>query len=388
MSSFDLTLGETFLFYEYVQGPAFNGLEYFNDVEETFDLAHSVSHVFNDLLADGFAVSSDFNPYHHLSVAEFLSFDSVFGLPVQVSATSLEVLHSQTVRDIDIAFFSLEVLHGVDIFWEEVSSGWHGTNYAQGVPYYWFTPSEWLNIDEEAIVVKVNFATSLDRLNMRHTVDQTYDFNNIIFDQFFIYGWPTLAWGALASDGFSLDEITMQYLGFYAHEYLAMGTETESQWHGDHLLSEKVFIYDWAKQIQGFSNTISDAIDIASALKVPYFDRLISGIDYSGDIELTNTVATLILAEVLKAQASIGIGLQVIYGIQDGMALTGGITSALAQDYISTIEDGFGISAETASQFVFFKVIQDAIAGTDSSLSKAFVDAIIEDSTGFEGSVN
>lgn len=379
MAELQIEVSETVLFYEYCQGNLFNGLEYDETVEESLDLAHAVYHVWNDLLDDTIGFEVDFTPNHFLILGESLLFLEQFGLPIRVSSTNLSVIHEQRVRQVDIAYLGLEVIHGIDVFWEEVSSAWHGTSFTKGVPYYWLENGEWLNVDDYDIVVRVNFATALDRLNMRHDVQQFYNFNNIILDQFFGYDWIKWAWGVISDDGFLFADTAVHYLGFHIHEYLFAQTSSEAQWKGEHLLSENAFIYDASKQIQGYENVIGEVLNIEVALRIPYLEKIISNVKASEDLDLTNTITTLVLNEFLKAQAAITIGLKVVYGIQENLPLTDSIFMAMAQDYLNTIEDGFGISVESAVNFITFNAIQEAILNQDDSASKSIItDSLLE----------
>lgn len=389
MSNLEVIVEEYCLFYEYVQGNTFNGLEYNDTIEDGFDLSHAVYHVWNDLLVEEVDFTEAFIPYHYQVIAEALGFEEQFGLPIQVSATSLEIMHEQKVRPIDIAFFSLEVLHGVDIFWEELSSGLHSTEYTQGVPYHFFKNIDYLSLDNPATVVKVNFAQSLDRFNMRHTVEQFYNFNNIVREQFFVYDWLTIGWGKLAEDCIKLADSMARYIGFSLCEYLFPTTSAEARFIGDHTLSERVFVYDQAKQVKGYSDTLEDAMDVSCLVQAPYFARLLAGIGLTDDLELTNTIATLVLTEVMQAKATVLIGLSIVFSIKDNMVMVDEFTlAALTRDYVNTIEDGFGLSVEAAASFVVCQVIEDAIAGEDTALKQLLIDTALEDSAGFEGSVN
>ena len=387
MSEFQLELSETILYYEYLQGNQFNGLEYDDFIEEGFDLTHAVYHVFVDLVEDGFGCEVAFTPYHFVIVSEHFGYEEIFGLPIQISATTLEVIHEQTVRPVDIAYFGLEVLHGVDVFWEEVSSAWHGMSYSQGVPYYWFENIDYLGLDVGSVVVKVNFAQSLDRLNMRHDVQQFYNFNNIILDQFFGYDWIRLAWGVSGKDGFAFADAVAHGLGFSIYEYLFTKTTSEAQWQGDHLLSEKVFAYDTSKHARGYEDVIGEVLTIEAAMRVPYLEKIISQVRADDDLELTNTITSLILSEFLKSQAAITIGLRIVYGIQENLQFNDAVFMAMALDYLNTIEDGFGISVEAATNFITFATIQDAILNQDDSASKSIITDSIIDAMDYTGDV-
>ena len=389
MSDIEITISETCLFYDYDQGNTFNGLEYDDTIEDSFGLDHDVYHVFNDLLEDTFDLIEAFDPLHYVVVLDGFGYEEQFGLPIQVSATSLEVMHEQKVRPVDVAFFSLEVLHGVDIFWEEVSSNLHSTIYSQGVPYHFFENIDYLGFDPSAIVVKVNFAQSLDRLNMRHTVEQFYNFNNMIMDRFFIYDWPGLAWGKHIADGMNLADSAIRYLGFSLCDYLFPASTAEAKFIGDHTVAERAFVYDHAKQVKGYADTLADALDLSDLLQAPYFDRVLAGMGLADDLELTNTITTMVLAEVMKAKATVLIGLSIASGVKDTMGLADEFTlAALTRDYVNTIEDGFGLSVEAAASFIVFRVIEDAIAGGDTTLKQLVIDTAIFDEAGFEGSVN
>ena len=236
--------------------------------------------------------------------------------------------------------------------------------------------------------MKVNFAQSLDRLNMMHSVLQTYDFNNIILESFFTYDWSKIAWGVATRDGFEFADITMHYIGLQVFDFLFTEDVSVGQWIGHHTLIDTAFVFDRAKQIQGYSDLLSEMVDLNEALKIPYFDKLISNLEPCDDIGLTNTITSLVLGEFLKAQASLSIGLKVLFGISENANISDGAISVLAQDYINTIEDGFGISVESAATFLSFRIIQDSILNDDITLSKAMFDMQLSDITDFLGGIN
>lgn len=389
MSILDVDISETILFYEYCQGNSFNGLEYDDTIEDGFGLYHDVYHVWNDLLEDSMGLEAAFTPYHYMVIGERLSLGEEFGLPIRVSATNLAVIHEQRIRQVDIAFFGLEVLHGVDIFWEEVSSAWHATEYTQGVPYYWFDNIDYLGLDVNSTVVKVNFAQSLDRLNMRHNVDQTYDFNNIIQDRFFIYDWPNIGWGKTAKDSMLFADTAARAIGFSLYEYLFPQSVADSKFVGDHVIRDNAFIWDKSQQVKGYSDTLEVIFDLSDIMSAPYFGRLVSGLDICDDLELTNTITSLALAETIKAISTVAVCLNIAFGVNDVLTMLDEFTlSALVRDYVDTIEDGFNLSAETASNFIIFRVIEDALSGEDTALMKLFINETIDDESNFEGSMN
>ena len=381
MADFDIQVDELCMLYEYQQGTLFNGLEYFDTVEESLGLSTPTYIVFVDELAETIGFSGSYAPVHMLVLLESLGLEEQFGFPSQVSATSLEVIHGQVVRPVDVCYFGLEVLHGIDIFWEEVSSGLHGTSDAKGVPYHWFTMYESFEVLDEDIVVKVTFSTVSDFFNMRHTVEQLYNFNNFIGEQLFIYGWPGLAWGKLIEDGCLLEDSLFKYLGFSLIEYLFGSTKADSGWIGSQVLDSKMFVYDTNKQIQGFTENMVEALALIGVSKVPWMEKLLGNLTVSDNIEQTRMSTTMILNETLQIEAIVTVVLRILAGINDKFVMNeSSVLATVIQDYMETIQDGFAVSIETVFNFVLSQLMSDIITGTDSSLSTWYLDLVMTDS--------
>jgi len=391
MTVFNDQAEELLLFYEYVQGNPFNGSEYSDVIYEVVGFVVSSYVVYVDELFETLAIVPSFDSHHtpYCIIQEGFHAQEFYGFPAQVSQSVLDVVHSQKTPEIDICFFELEVLHGIDIFWEEISSGLHCVGYDQGVPYYWMNMYEYLGIGDPATIVKVNFANSLDRVNMRHTVEQLYNFNNCIQEQLFTYGWPSIAWGNLIEDGYVIDDSLARYLGFSVTDYLFTQTRAQSRWVGKHTLKSNIFVYDVDKQIQGFSEDMADAITISELIKAPFLEKLMTDLGVSGDIEKTTTITSLLLKENIRIKTTMALAMGMALGISDGIKLVeSSVLATVLQDYLETIQDGFGIGVDSAMNFVMSQLITDSLVGTDSPLLNWYMELALDESIGFSEEIN
>lgn len=389
MADFDIHVDELCMLYEYQQGTLFNGLEYFNTVEESLGLSTPTYIVFVDELAETIGFSESHDPVHMLVLLESLGLEEQFGFPSQVSATSLEVIHGQVVRPVDVCYFGLEVLHGIDIFWEEVSSGLHGTSDAKGVPYHWFTMYESFEALDEDTIVKVTFSTVPDFFNMRHTVEQLYNFNNFLNEQMFTYDWPGLAWGKLIEDGCILGSALTRYLGFVANDCLFTQTQAQSMWNGKQVIDDRMFAYDTGKLVQGFSEAMGETVGITDLAKAPFIEKLMGVLGITGGIEKTNFKISLVLKEAVKIKTALTLALIMLPNVKDGFTVADNqVLAELMVDYLETIKDGFGINIDSALNFVMSKLIEDTLTGNDSALIKWYLDILLAESIDFTEEIN
>jgi len=385
MTVFDIQAEELCLLYEYNQGNPFNGSEYVEILEDGISFVDSGYIVWVDMVSDGLDFSESFTPDHtpYCIIKDGFTFGELFGLPAQVSNSILNIIHTQTARPVDICFFELEVLHGIDIFWEEVSSGLHCVGYDQGVPYHWLTVFESWGFDTPATIVAVTFSESLDRLNMRHEVDQLYNFNNSVNEQLFTYGWPSIAWGKLIEDWYVLTDDLAPYLGFSITEHLFTDTMAGSQWIGNLPLNSTMFAYDVDQQIQGFSESMLETIDMEDLIQSPFIENLMASLGISGDIEKTNAIATLMLKENLRVSTTVALGMSMALGITDSIKVVeGSVLAMVVQDFVETLQDGFGVSVEAAMGFVMSKIIDDTLACNDSPLNNWYLNLLLAESLG------
>ena len=288
MADFDIHVDELCMLYEYQQGTLFNGLEYFDTVEEGLDISCPTYIVFVDELSETMGFSESYAPVHMLVVLEGLGLEEQFGFPSQVSATSLEVIHGQVVRPVDICYFGLEVLHGVDIFWEEVSSEIHSTSFAKGVPYHWLMLYEYFEVLDDGTIVKVTFSEVPDRINMRHTVTQLYNFNNFVNEQLFTYGWPGIAWGKAVDENLSSLDALSEIIGLSAIDYLWNQDKTDSKWIGEHLLKSGMFSWDKNDAARGYECNADDALAINDCIVSRFLELIMEAFATAGDISSTN----------------------------------------------------------------------------------------------------
>jgi hypothetical protein len=250
------------------------GLVFDDLIEETIDLGpEEVLTVYSDVIEEalGFA-EGDFTGNHWVSVSDWIDFQEAFGPPLRVRQSVLNVIMTTPVTPALIAHVHLDVLHGVDVFWEEVSSELQiHSSYANAVPYYWEWIFESLGIDmtepqpRPPITLTLKLLSN-DLVNMRHDVTQEYLFNSKCFEEFFI--WDGIVWGwdkRLADSLVDIDSI-QEIIGKVADDYIYMGDGPVPRVKVVQIIDDRVFIFDAGTHEKYYLLTAADTIDISDRL--------------------------------------------------------------------------------------------------------------------------
>jgi hypothetical protein len=183
-------IDEYLWFSEAIQGNVnVAGLVFDDLIEETLDLGpEEVLTVYSDVLEDTIGLEEgDFKGIHWPAIGDSLAFSEFFGTPLRVRQTLLNVVMTNPLVPALIAHVHMDILHGVDTYWEEVSSELQcHSAYANAVPYYWEWIFESIDIDmtEPQPLPPITLALYLlqnDLVNMRHEVIQEYFFNSKCF---------------------------------------------------------------------------------------------------------------------------------------------------------------------------------------------------------------
>ena len=149
-----------------------------------------------------------------------------------------------------IANVHLDVLHGVDIYWEDVSDELQcHSSYANAVPYYWEWIFESIDIDMtepqplSPIYLRL-YLLATDLVNMRHDVEQEYLFNSMCFEEIFIWDEIVWGWDHLVADSLVDTDSIQEIIGKIADDYLYLGDAPVPQVTVLHIMDERFFIFD------------------------------------------------------------------------------------------------------------------------------------------------
>jgi hypothetical protein len=238
---------------ETIQGNVNVGGLVFDDlVEETLGLGpEEVLTVFSDVLEETLGLGEgDFTGTHLTEISDAISFTEQGGPPLRVRQSVLNLIMTTPVVPALIAHVHMDVLHGVDIYWEEVSSELQAhSSYVNAVPYWWEWIYEDLNIamtepqPQPPITVTFRLVAN-DLANMRHEITQEYYFNSACLESFFI--WDRYSWGWKHQVESSLigAETVQEIIGKVADEYLLLEETPEPLIKVLHIVEDLLFAFD------------------------------------------------------------------------------------------------------------------------------------------------
>lgn len=372
------------------------GLVFDDLIEETLDLGpEEVLTVYSDVLKDTIGLEEgDFKGIHWPAVGDSLTFSEFFGTPLRVRQTVVNVVMTNPLVPALIAHVHMDILHGVDIYWEEVSSELqcHST-YANAVPYYWEWIFESIEIDmtEPQPLPPITLALYLlqnDLVNMRHEVIQEYFFNSKCFEEFF--AWDRVVWGwyhLVDSPLCSADAIE-EIIGKVADEYILLGDLPEPLVKVLHIVGDRIFGFDTVTDEKYYLLTAEDSIDVGDVIgeifgQLVHEALIFQGITVNGLIRYFSAIdaihavdasvseryyllladETVEMADGVVTFPSLNMKIEETFNA-GAVAVTLGITGALASEslifadidsYIHglLIEDGFALGDEELAKWVF-----------------------------------
>ena len=258
-------------FSEYQQGNVnVAGLVFDDTLEDTLTLGpEEVLTVFVEALEETLNFTEgDFTGIHWPAVSDTLALQEIQGNPTRVKQSFLNLLLTAHLTPALIAHVHLDVLHGVDIFWEEVSDELQiHSSYANAVPYWWEWIYESLDIDmtepqPEPPLVLVLYLLENDLINMRHDVEQEYEFNSSCMEAFFL--WDDYVWGWVHLVESPLDgvEDVQEIIGKVADEYILLGDAPAPKVKVVQIMDERIFIFDAGTHEKYYLLTAADTIAI------------------------------------------------------------------------------------------------------------------------------
>jgi len=346
MSEIYLEAEDYLWFVESIQGNVnVAGLVFDDLIEETFDAGHDAYVAWTDLIDDTFGITEDFNPYHLPAINESLVFGEFFGSPLRVAQSILNVMTKAPMTPVKIAHVYVEILHGPDSFWEEVSSELQcHSSYANAVPYYWEWIYESLDIDmtepqpNPPIYLRL-YLSSNDLVNMRHDVVQEYLFNSMCFEELFIWDAVVWGWDKLLDESLVSTDAIQEIIGKVADDYLYLTDDQPLMLKVLHTLSDVFLAFD-AVETEKYYLLVADEALVINDGEVSYIagDTIIEDLGLS-DASASQGYFTGLATESLVF-ADIATFVHEII-IEEGIAI--GDVELTMWVYQVLIETGFGL---------------------------------------------
>ena len=274
---------EDYLWYAtYMQGNVnIAGLVYDDLLYEYLDSVDVAYTVNVDMIEESLALTESFDPHHFMFLEEFLDFNEVFGFPSRIKQVAINVIHEPIVSPVDLCHMSIDIIHGVDTYWEEIGDNVHfptdGT--ATVGLAFWDTLFESLDLEFEMApgtpgVWKAVYPVSSDIVNMRHEVDALWYFNNLSDEKLFTYDNVAFGWHHLVEMGIVITDNVQRHLGFKALEHLFFNGRSEVSWFGNNYLQDNLFIYDDSKGVYGFDEQAFESLLLEESLSAPFIEKL------------------------------------------------------------------------------------------------------------------
>ncbi len=249
------------------------GLVFDDLLEETLELGREdVLTVFSEQVEESLDFAEAFTPYHQAFCNDTITVEECFGTPLRVRQSVMNLIMTAPLVAAKISHVHLDVLHGIDIYWEEVSSELQAhSSYANAVPYYWEYIYESLDIDMTEpqpnpplyLVLKL---LENDLVNMRHTVEQEYLFNSKCFEELFVWQEMTWGWAKAVESPLEAADTIQEIIGKVADDYLYLVDEQELRLKVKHLINDRVFIFDTGTHEKYYLLTAADTIDFSDSL--------------------------------------------------------------------------------------------------------------------------
>lgn len=277
MTIHELELEDYLWFVEYQQGNVnIAGLVFDDLLEDELSLDHEVYHVWIDIIVEDLTIAEDFNPYHLPSISENIDFSEFFGSPLRVKQTVLNVVTQDILSPALIAHVHMNVLHGPDVYWEEVSDELQCTSsYVNAVPYYWEWVYESWNMEvtdpdpEPSLYVTFNF-TVTDLLVSTDTQTQDYLYNSKCDEILFL--WDLYAWGwdmdALSS--LICTDAIQEAIGKVAEDSLYFEDLETIIAKTNHLMDETLMAYDTSIDEKYYVLESLDTFDLSDLIVDAY----------------------------------------------------------------------------------------------------------------------
>jgi hypothetical protein len=277
MSIFHSEVEEYIFLNPYMQGNInVAGLIFDDLLTEQLSVTCPVWIVWVEEISESLEIETSFTPEHHCFLEDSYNFEDIkLGLPVRLGNMRVDVAHTPDVYPLACCFMQVDILHGIDTFYEEniermdfIDDGHFSEVY---FPYcYESLDIKMENVSEFKIYAcykVIKMATS-DHLNMRHSVVQEYYFNSKAFDYFFAYDKYAWGWDKYLADNF---DITLWLKGAYGksiHESLTAKLGLLATWTGQQELSERFMAYDQAIFEKFYAKVVEESLGLAVSMDV------------------------------------------------------------------------------------------------------------------------
>lgn len=330
-------------FDETIQGNVnVGGLVYDDLIEETLDLGpEEVLTVFSDVLEETLDFADDprrVGGQHWAAVSDNIDFQEKFGVPLRVRQSVLNVIMTTPVTPALIANVHLDVLHGVDVYWEEVSDELQcHSSYANAVPYYWEWIFESIDIDMTEpqplppIYLRI-YLSSNDLVNMRHDIVQEYLFNSKCFEEFFVWDGIVWGWDHQVAESLVDTDALQEIIGKIADDYLYLEDAETLLLKVLHIIDDRFFIFDAGTHEKYYLLTAADTIAIMD-----------DEVSFGAVVGVDPIVDALGISETVSTQA--------IFTRLAAESLTFADMPALLQEFL--IEEGLEIGDVELTRWVF-----------------------------------
>ena len=352
MSVFNDVLDDYLWFETYMQGNVnVPGLVYDDLFQEYLDVLDEGYTVNVDLVESGIDFSEAFAPEHLVLLSEQFNLSELFGFPTRAKQVAINVMHQPVVSPVELCFMQVDIIHGIDMYWEEVADNMHFPTENDDITRVAFlhlcwcyeewdfsfdmapgTPGVWKSVS----------STASDLVNMQHDVSPEYYFNNLSEERFFIYDLPIIAWPHFVGDGYVITDNIRTYLGIAVADYLFTQSDSETHWIGKQTVKSSVFIWDKDNIVNLFPETAFDVIDLANDFYTASIESLVESIDIADDLSNVAGISTVTVTETmtLKVIASVVMNARLL--VQNTVCWTDeDTTESVARNYNEIVDDGF-----------------------------------------------
>jgi len=354
-------------FDETIQGNVnVGGLVYDDLLEDFLGLGpEEVLTVYSDVIEETLNFADDpryVGGLHHAAVTDNIDLQVRFGVPLRVRQSVLNLIMTTPVTPTVIANVHLDVLHGVDVYWEEVSSELQcHSSYANAVPYYWEWLYESLEInttDPQPLpsLYVVLMLLSTDIVNMRHDVIQEYYFNSKCFEEFFVWDEITWGWDKYIAESLVSTDTMQEIIGKVADEYLLMKDSPEPKILVLHTIDDRVFIFDAGTHEKYYLLTAADTLTSTDTVQ---------------------EVFGYVCSEYLVILDESGSALIRYFSVED--ELHAEEEPYLPGSYTLISEDDFGVIDASVSERYYLLLAESALGIEDGVASIFSVDMVIAD---------
>jgi len=391
---------EEYLWYAtYLQGNVNVAGLVFDDLLYEYMTLEDVVYTVNvDLVESGFGLEESFSPDHLMFIDETIDFTEVFGFPSRVRQVAINVLHEPIVSPVELCHMQVDIVQGVDVFWDAVSDGLHFPTESDefttiGLLYYG-NCFESLGICFEVAegtpgVWKAVYPYAEDIINSMHEIEALWYFNNLSDEQLFTYDSPLFGWQHNVLDGFVITDNVRRYLGFKIIEYLFLKEGNISGWKGFETLIESLFAWDLSNGAHGWEEEALESINLNDDSIAPFMEKLLEELSLTGDQGQTVGKATLTAIEAFKFLDTVKAISTVVSMVSESLDLSDYFEStSVTRGYNESIQESFVVGAGSTGNMTPTHLVEDSFAYSDSSPVVCFMDIVMDESLNIEGEIN